>query len=110
MEELLDVLQGTAICTFVIFFIKYIKSRLIFPIRTGKNIEVFAVLRVRGSAPELEGAIRGLDGITEEGKMKIFIVDCGMDDDTKRLAGIIEKSDQTKKLMSEEEFSCVWRR
>ena len=59
-----------------------------------------------------------LGGLNEIGKNftlfecegDMIIVDCGMDDDTKRLAGIIEKSDQTKKLMSEEEFSCVWRR
>lgn len=107
MDAVFDIFQGALLCALVILIIEYIKNRLLFPIRAGKNMKISAVIKISGSAPELESVVRALDGVTEKKKIRIFIVDCGMDDETKKISNLIAKKDDMRLIVEKEEFLQV---
>lgn len=85
-------LTAAAVSLLFIFFIRAVKSALIMPVKIFKGMEMFAVVRVKGSVPQLEQTIKSLSYIREDGKMPIIIIDDGMDDDTKKIAYLASKS------------------
>ena len=85
-------LTAAAVSLLFIFFIRAVKSALIMPVKTFKGIDMFAVVRVKGSVPQLEQTIKSLSYIREDGKMPIIILDDGMDEDTRKIAHLASKS------------------
>ena len=77
----------------VIALLWFLRGKTLLPVKLGKGQELTVVLRVRGSAPELENTVNAIEWLRADGTlpMNILIVDDGMDNETRRTAQLLAR-------------------
>lgn len=104
MELFIDILISAAVCAVILCFISIVKLLLFVPIRESQSVRTFSIVEVRGKGAELEQTVKSLDAVKGDGKMKIFIVDCGMDREARHIAEIIVRNKNEIVLCSRDEL------
>ena len=63
------------------------------PVKLGEGQSLTAVIRVKGSAPELENTVNAIEWLRADGTlpMSVLIVDDGMDSETRRTARLLAR-------------------
>lgn len=82
------------LCAVVVFVILWkVYGALMTPVKCGKGVHLYTVLRAEGSCPEIEQAVDGLLYLTKTGVLHtdIIIADCGMDAETRDIVVLIAK-------------------
>ena len=104
MKLFIDILTSLAVCAFIIVFIRAVKSVIIMPVKKCKGIEMFTVLRVEGSVPQLEQTLKSLAFVKDDGKMPVIIVDGGMDENTRKIAELSARSKSEIQIWNQDQF------
>lgn len=83
------ILLTAASAFLVMLWARYKKMAL----RLGEGQELTVLLRVTGSAPELEETVRAIERLRENGELPaaILIVDAGMDSETRQAARLLAR-------------------
>ena len=103
MKIVFDAVTAAAICGLIILFMRAAASFIVSPIKTGKELQIYAVLSAKGGAEGLEQAIRSLEHLND-GNMTVIILDEGMDDEARKIAGISQRERRNVAVVSPEEF------
>lgn len=76
MREYVPMLLAGLICGGVIAAISAVKTRLLSPVKSGRNAELCALVWARRDAEGLEETVRGLERLSETGRavMPVLIV------------------------------------
>lgn len=71
-----------------------VKAKLLMPVRAGDNQSIEIIIRVSGSSPQLENTVEGLRWAISNGSLPavVYIVDDGMDKETRLAAEILTKN------------------
>mgnify|MGYP003207738943 CR=1 FL=1 len=77
----------------LVVFFWALRGSLLLPVRLGKHTQLELRLRVTGPEPGLEESVCALVWLRENGTLRgsITIEDCGMDEETRQLARLLQK-------------------
>lgn len=70
-----------------------LRGVMLTPVRLGKHQQLALVLTVSGESPELEHTVDSLLWLVENGTLRgqLLLRDAGMDDETRRVAELLER-------------------
>ena len=77
----------------------------------GSNgTDIISVVKASGRAEFLEETVNGLLWLKDSGAYKgnVLIVDCGMSDDAKKLAGLLTRDKKGIAMCSQSELDLIW--
>lgn len=94
---LLEIVLAVLICAFVLLGIWLLRGMLLTPVSLGKGERLTLRLEVSGAAAELESTVSGLLWLSQNGTLcyaRLYIIDCGMDEETRQSARILARADE----------------
>ena len=96
-----------AVVVFVILWKFY--GTLMTPVKYGKGVRLYTVVRAEGNCPELEQTVDGLLYLVKNGVLytDIIIADCGMDAETSDIVHLISKKYGDLQVCREGELNFI---
>lgn len=95
---LLDSIIGFFAALGIFILLRWLKGRVLRPVIRGENMRVSTLISISGPAPELENAVKALKHLRESGALagEILVQDLGADEDTLRVAELLEREGSIK--------------
>ena len=94
MGTIFEIIITLLISFLIIGVIWLLYGRLVTPIKAGKGEELYFVVYVNGSSPDLSRTAKGILWLLNSGRIKtdIIIADGGMDEESRKMAELLTHS------------------